>query len=134
MFTRKSLFVALTVLAMLAMVVPAAMAAPEVLSGLAITAPTTVNPKLIRTPFVDDPVTVDVVEGLDVSYVLTITGTQVNDVVATAWLENTYGAQVTPKTLDVNQAEDLVTGPNAETITIQVPPWLMVVRCRCLRS
>ena len=39
MFTRKSLFVALTVFAMLAMVVPAAVAAPEVLSGLAITGP-----------------------------------------------------------------------------------------------
>jgi len=77
MFTRKSLFVALTILAMLAMVVPVATAAPEVLHGVKINS---VTPKYLNgTMPGHDPAWI-IGDKLTVNYTVTIDQMQVDDV------------------------------------------------------
>jgi hypothetical protein len=81
--SRKPLAIALTLVIMLAMLVPAAMAAPEWVHGVNITYPTQLTPAYVnpdgagpRTPYVE-------VEGdsvFKVNYDLTILGMQVDDI------------------------------------------------------
>ena len=108
MLSRKSLFVALTVLMMLAMMVPVAFAAPEWTHGIAIDSPTTADPAKTQ------PGTVDV------EYTLDIVGTQVHDVHVKFWLVNAYDAERLVGSENI-QSSDLNTGANAETAEIDVP-------------
>lgn len=71
---RKSLVIAITVVMMLAMVVPAAMAAPEVLHGVSVVSPTTGAPAFIGAGDVASQ------EILYVEFDVTIGGMQVDDV------------------------------------------------------
>ena len=89
---RKGLVVAITVIMMLAMVVPAAMAAPEVLHGVSVDSPTTGSPWLINagTPTThqewddinDKWVTVDNIH--EVEFTVAIGLSQVDDVYVSA--------------------------------------------------
>lgn len=114
MFTRKSVFVALIVFAMLAMIVPAASAAPEWTHGVTIDSPTKAA-----------PVYLDQVRGdkLDVNYSLNIVGTQVHDVHVTVNVYDQYGVAlvIAPNFQDV-QAKDLKPGLNPEKLAGIVLP------------
>ena len=78
---RKSLMIALSVVMMLAMLVPAAMAAPEVLHGVSIDSPTTGSPAYVNA---------DSDGTLYVEFTVTIDQAQVDDVYVAATIINKY--------------------------------------------
>jgi hypothetical protein len=112
MFTRKSLFVALTVIAMLAMLVPAAMAAPEQVAGVSIQSPTEANPVWVNSP-----------GSFTVAYTINVTGSQVVPVEVTFQLWNLYD-QVVGEEMTVVPVGVLSTGANALTYVFTVPAGL----------
>lgn len=116
MFTRKSLFVALTVIAMLALLVPVATAAPEWVHSIKITAPTTANPAYV------DPAN----PGLNtftVKYDLTIVGTQVDDVNLRIRAIDINNSVVVWEWQKVWPGNSLKTGVNSLTSAAVTPAW-----------
>ena len=84
--SRKPLAIALTLVIMLAMLVPAAMAAPEWAHGVNITAPTQANPAYVNplgapasSPYVEKQGD----KGFKAKFDMTIIGTQVDDILVT---------------------------------------------------
>jgi len=89
---RKSLVIAITVIMMLAMVVPAAMAAPEQLHGIEIDSPTTNDPAMINA---DTPTAVKGVPTyLEIEFTLSIEDRQEDDVYVYAQLFNQHQSKV----------------------------------------
>jgi len=88
--SRKPLAIALTLIIMLAMLVPAAMAAPEWTHGVTITAPTTAAPAYVNPEVVDRTKTPPVVPPTLVKYDIAIVGTQVDDVTVKIQLKQHY--------------------------------------------
>jgi len=97
---RKSLVIAITVVMMLAMVVPAAMAAPEVLHGISVDGPVTGTPAYVNFLSEDD---------LAVEFTVQIDLSQVDDVLVWAGVVNAYNA-VFPTDTGVLANEDLNDG------------------------
>jgi len=107
--SRKALTLALTLVIVLAMLVPVAMAAPEWTHGVAIDKPTTLAPKALNSG-----------QTVKVDYTLTFVGTQMDDVYITAWLESTYMPGMITHNHATLQAEWLQTHKSA-SIDLPIP-------------
>jgi hypothetical protein len=113
--SRKPLAIALTLVILLAMLVPAAMAAPEWTHGVTLTSPTTAAPAYVNPEKVDankKPI------ATEIKYSIAIVGLQVDDVTVSIQLKQHYmpdWGNVVRQSVFTIPAADLATGDNAKT-------------------
>lgn len=125
--SRKPLAIALALVMVLAMLVPVAMAAPQWVHGVKITAPTTAAPAYVNPAKpVADPTKPDVQgdAGFTIKWDLTIAGTQVDDIEVQYRAIDPNGWIVvwTNKTIVASNA--LKTGVNSMSSGVIYPSWL----------